>query len=39
VIDIRTHEAFAATGYYLVEYRLIPVSGQALPLRFRVKAI
>jgi len=39
VIDVGTHEAFAATGYYLVEYRLIPVVGQPLPLRFKVKAI
>ena len=39
-IDISSNQAFLLVGsYYVVQYRLIPVSGQPIPLRFRVKAI
>jgi len=38
-LDVSINTAFAATGNYLLEYRLQPVSGQIIIVRFRLQAI
>jgi hypothetical protein len=40
VLDVSTHPAFAIAGRrYLVEYRLLPVVGQVVIVRFRINVI
>ena len=40
VLDVSAHQAFTVAGRrYLVEYRLTPVVGQVIVVRFRVNAI
>ena len=40
VLDVSAHAAFAVAGRrYLVEYRLTPVVGQVIVVRFRLNAI
>ncbi len=39
-LDVSEHAAFAVAGRrYLLEYRLTPVAGQAILVRFRINAI
>ena len=38
-LDVSTNAAFASTGNYLLEYRLQPISGQIIIVRFRLQAI
>ena len=38
-LDVSANAAFATTGNYLLEYRLQPVSGQIIIVRFRLQAI
>lgn len=38
-LDVSANAAFAATGNYLLEYRLQPISGQIIIVRFRLQAI
>jgi hypothetical protein len=39
-LDVGTNPAFAIAGRrYLVEYRLVPVSGQVILVRFRINVI
>jgi len=40
VLDVSANQAFATAGRrYLVEFRLTPVSGQAILVRFRINVI
>lgn len=39
VPDVVEHPAFSAPGMYVVEYKLMPVTGQAIIVRFRVRSI
>ncbi len=40
VLDVSAEEAFAVAGRtYLIEYRLTPVAGQVIVMRFRVNVI
>jgi hypothetical protein len=37
VLDVSSHQAFSTAGRrFLIEYRLTPVSGQAIVVRFRI---
>jgi len=39
VLDVATHPAFATVGQYLIEHKIMPVSGQIIIVRFRVNVI
>ncbi len=38
-LDVSEHAAFADVGRYLVEYRLMPQSGQVVLVRFRIEVV